>query len=813
MTSPTPQDPLGASVPLGGIGAGAIRLGPDGHFRGLGIHNNRAPEALIPRARHAFPALRLAGAGGVWVSALQEAPGEDGGEAASGHWLPEGSLRARLLYPTAHYQVADPACPATVVWSAFAPIIPFDHEASTLPLLCVSVRVANTGAEALDTACLLQWENLCGWTGLRRPETAAEASALQLLPERAPGDGDAEWRNAVLLSPAGGFQDNADAEHCLAARPMPGDRVMAAAWDPEDAAARGEFWRGIAERGDLEETPAGAAGAVAVCVSTRLAPGEARRFDFVLAWYAPRQVVDGADLGNAYTARFPGASEVARIGIRHLEYYFTSVEHWQRRLMDASFPAWFGRMLLDQCHLLSTNTLLTQSGAFALVDSADAPETGSMHARRYASFAVLLLFPRFEETELALIAEAATFPEAQGLPPTRLGLGNLHAPDFDFARQIEAAPGFALSACRNYLLTGNLVRARALLPRVDGVLDRLAALADASGLPAIPGDPDEGMGMSAATASLVVAAFHAGALFCDLLQRPEAAARHRAAAQRAAAGFEARYWNDAGYYQFHAAHRKGPGDAAACHPAQLAGQVWADLLGLGSLFQPARVARALRHIAARAGESDVRWPALTAAHFGTLQTARGEAAAALGDLDRAMRGVQRAGLTYALPVVWLPRGGRAAEGAPAGHVSGLGVWHLLYALLGFRLDLARRILVIQPNLPPGAHSLEAPLFTPACLGWLRHSEHPGPDYRQRVQVAFDSPVDLEGIQLRLPADVGPVSVRLELPEGIVPCVATTLPDGAHQQLHLRPGHLLQGTSTLGIVIKALGAGSHPAASD
>lgn len=773
MNAPPQNDAnaSGGALPLGGIGAGGVGLGTDGHFRAITIHHNAA--APIPRARHSFPALRLATPGGVWTRALQEPPPEaDGGEAAAGRWIPPGALRARLVYPTAHFQVADPACPAQVVWTAFAPIIPFDHEASALPVLCVSVRVANAGDAPMDAACVMHWENLCGHTGARRPPEAARPQALQLLSDRAPGAREAEWRNAVLLAPAA-FDDNADATHCVAAIPVEGDRVMAAAWDPETPGAREAFWTAFDARGDLEETPGGAPGAVAVCARAEIPPGGARRFDFVVAWHAPRHVADGADYGAGFAAQYEDAAQVARIALKHLAYYFASVEHWQRRLLDATLPAWFGRTLLDACRLFTTNTLATATGGFALVDRPDAPNTASTGARLRASFATLLLFPRFEETELALVAEAAALPEADGLPPARLGRGHLHAPGFDPREQLAAAAGMVLSACRNYVFTGNLVRARALLPRVEAALDRLAALADADGLPAAADRP-----LDSGTASLLVAAFHAGALLCELLDRPEAAARHTAAGDRAAAGFERRYWSEAGHYQ-----RFARGDAAegadACDPGQLAGQAWADLIGLGDLFDPARIARAVAGAAREPHD-----PVAEAAHLGALRVARGDTAGVFQELDRALRAA------------------RAADRAEGGDIAGLAVWRLLHAVLGFRLDLARRTLVIAPNLPPGAHSVEAPLFSPACLGWLAYrGETRAGAYRQRLRATFDSPVNLDAIQLRVPPGPPRLEVRVATSEGPVPCAARYLPEHAARQLHLRPERPLHGVTQLAVDLK------------
>jgi hypothetical protein len=187
------------------------------------------------------------------------------------------------------------------------------------------------------------------------------------------------------------------------------------------------------------------------------------------------------------------------------------------------------------------------------------------------------------------------------------------------------------------------------------------------------------------------------------------------------------------------------------------------------------------------------------AQVASLQLARGRVIPALQAVERQQRALRQAGRPYA----------EASDAPPGTHpVGGLAVWHLLYALLGFRMDLARRRLVIEPHLPAGAHSIEAPLFTPACLGWLRFREETGSGYRQRLRVTFDSPVNLDHVQLRVPPALTDVSARLELAEGPMACRAVLHPENAPGRLLIVPARPMHGVSQLTLEIKATARPTH-----
>ena len=117
-------------------------------------------------------------------------------------------------------------------------------------------------------------------------------------------------------------------------------------------------------------------------------------------------------------------------------------------------------------------------------------------------------------------------------------------------------------------------------------------------------------------------------------------------------------------------------------------------------------------------------------------------------------------LLFNQPLEWDP-----ADGAPSGaganhHVSPLGIWHALYAIEGFFLNVPDEEVHFRPNLPPGVSFLRAPIFTPVCLGNLVFKEDLGPNYRQRVEFSFESPVQIRKLNLRVPTHCNTITLSV-----------------------------------------------------
>ncbi len=94
------------------------------------------------------------------------------------------------------------------------------------------------------------------------------------------------------------------------------------------------------------------------------------------------------------------------------------------------------------------------------------------------------------------------------------------------------------------------------------------------------------------------------------------------------------------------------------------------------------------------------------------------------------------------------------------------VWHVLFALQGFVLNVPDQQLWLRPHLPLGVHSLDTPLFTPVSFGWWRFLESDENSvYRQQFNISFDSPITIHTLVLRVPREVENATIQMKGPEG------------------------------------------------
>ncbi|MBX3176402.1 MAG: hypothetical protein KF886_03500 [Candidatus Hydrogenedentes bacterium] len=813
MNQPAHEAPK--SVPLGGLGTGAVELCADGRFRNLTINNNRTLAARIPLARHSFLAIRASGDGRTWMRRLQTpCAGED-----APHLLPAGALKFRGQYPQADYQVEDPAAPVTAVWSAFAPVVPYDYEASALPLLVLAVQVTNRSPSPCEVSVLFNWENTCGASAIRQPDAIPPITPDTLVTQadwdqmKQGGAEDHERRlrvssgriddaaprdirpgdvapNALVYGGLDTIQANEDGQYCIATPWSRAYRTSLAIWDPEDAEAAGRFWRQFEADGEVSGLGAPAvARAGAVCNRFTLGPGESRRVTFVAAWYCPRYVVNGVDEGNYYTNNYSGARAVALAGLADSAYLHSAVSAWQQRLHGADLPPGLARRLLAACEVLSTNSLHARDGAFGLMAGPHDPRVNYLRDRWFWSFGLMLFFPRLETEMLERASGRLLQPETRALRISD-GLEGFNAPEFAAggAARVEACAQFVLLACRNFRYGGNLAAsARLLTPIQEAMAALLATDKDLDGFPDIldeePGlDGASARGLNVITAGLWLVALHAAARLARREKRAEAAL-YQKASERASRAFERYFWNrEHGYFQLYPKPALGliseTALAPACHLGQLF-PIWiADFLDLPDVFSPARIARILEAAASRGlDHGRIRMLFLPDAAGETPDTsAAGTGAPALAEIYTgvaahalARKHAPDSALCAQLPHALMP--GPPGERESMEPARALGALVLWYAVVpdGAALVLSEKQLQLNLERFARGERRALTLYTPNGFGKVT-VEVGGADaaYTCRMAYEMDIPQELASISISLPADVASARCRLYAGDETIP---------------------------------------------
>jgi uncharacterized protein (DUF608 family) len=787
-----------------------MELGRDGRIRNLTINNNRTARTRIDCSPGSLLAIRAVHKGRISSRILQESsdlPFDAASIAAP--FTPADNLTWRGLYPSAQYELDDPNFPLSVAWSAVSPVIPFDLEPSTLPLVMLNVHLRNSTNDQMPASLMFNWENLCGCTAGNMAENRGAIRPALINHEKDQNRINNQGPNALEFGAGNEVKTNADGHSCLAVRPQLDQRVTYTVWDRNKVDELRNFWHAFNEEGELEndisDSPTAHQGAL--CCSLTVPAQSARNVVLLFAWYRPQYEIDGESMGNAYANRFNSVRPVILEGLQNHQHYFRAVENWHSRLLRSSFPRWFQRMLINSNSVFSTNTLYTRENQFAMFESPADPLTGSLGLRFYSSLATLMFFPELEGKELSQLAETRD-PQQPGRLCTNLGLLSMQRPNHGRGddETLDGNAKFVLMVYRDFMMTGRRPILEHLFPRVKEAMQYLVdKTRDEDGIPSLHGFatvyPNWAFyGLNSYMASLWLVTIRAYVKLCRFLNNSEEAERFEALFLTATETFRAKLRSESGDYfrLYHDPNNTNNHESVndACHSGQLVGQWYADFLCLGTMLPHEEITSALEAIfeanehvngAAEAhmpdgtactnpgtvaGEpgSQHCWIPFAGTQYACLQMQHGIADRGLFTIQKIYKNTQvRRGRTFNQPLCWNLEENEACGPGMDRHMSAPYIWHALYALQGFHLNVAEKTLWIRPNLPRGVFTLTAPLLSPTGFGWMEFKEMDteGNTYKQQLIVTFDSPVHVETIVLRVPTRVKNVGAKVVTEDGTV----------------------------------------------
>lgn len=759
---------------MGGLGTGYLEAGADGRFRDVCINHNRKPSDRIPLLDGAFLGVRLASEGRVYAKILAGGAGLPFDTAGIVNpCVPSDSMLCTPLYPGAQYRLNDPRSPVDISWQLLAPVIPFDAEASSLPVILAVVTLTNTREEAYEASALFNWEHCSGWCGESSPDIRGSIRSIlieqekKLNPQIRDDEPHLPLLGGLVFVPESQDRGQYQSTQALLVRPQPAATVSVMGWDYRSRTELEHFWDHFHNAGRLPNliSRSQKVSAGAVCQHFELAPKETRQIVFSLAWYCPVQIWEDQDIGTAYASRYSGAVEIGQHALKHANYFTKAVGEWQGRFTSSALPGWLARMLINAAHPLTTNTICGADNLFRLVDSwsTDTPIVSLEHFQ-YASAALACFFPGFSARQLtAFVDQPATESSKPRIRSAVTVVGKSPAdaegtglfPDPGVAlHPLDPLAAFVTTVGRDFTLTGNLPRMLDLYPAFQQALEKgevwLLRRKPRSDRPHSNDPPVR-------TFALWLAALLVARNVTMRMKDTAIARECERLFETHRSELENGLWDELQGIYVDAGHIPN-------NMGQLHGAWFAQMLHIGLPMDPARYVQSVKTLyrlcvkqwgmAVRPGRQ-VDVPVAGTSLLAVMLAAIGRSEESLKLLKAVRTEVRQQGPGISrLALAW-DHGARAPvfPEDDFNHSSTLGIWYAYFGLTGILFDVPGHTLWLDPQLQGAEHGLVLPIFSPLGFGQLRYRRENAEDgLIVQASVSFDSPQSLRTVIMGLPSD-------------------------------------------------------------
>jgi non-lysosomal glucosylceramidase len=535
----TPPLGMRSAVPLGGIGAGTVELRADGSLRDWNIFNNSPAGGRRVQLDDALLGIRAGGR--AWTLRTHPPRGLPG----------VAALRYAGAFPVSRLTLEDPEVPVGVELYAYSEFHVRDPDGSATPAAIFTFRFRNPSDRAI------------------------EAAAMFLLPNAIGGRFDGA--EGLVLSKPGTDPDSGS----LVLRPDAGTASWGSAREPAD------LWKEFAAEGKLPGIGDGQAfGALAA--SLELPPRDTGTVTFVLAWHFPARRHAGEPIGNRYAANFGDAREVAGRVLGRLPETWRGIEEWGRICCDNSLPDWLRSALLNGHANFFHTTIWARDGRFRQWEAFSCPNLHPMHIHFYRSLPYTLFFPSLQKDSLRGHARCQM---EDGY--IREDLGNARGWDRNWSRRImgDGCTAFVLNVWMDFIWTGDRAFLDEIWPAARRALEWQISRAKALGLPerlctTYDWWDFQEKDVVAYNAFLHLAALAAGERMAEVEGDGASALACREAFGAGRRAVDEKLWTGRFYRSI---WMRGGGIPDSLHTDTLYGQLWADILDLGHLADPARL--------------------------------------------------------------------------------------------------------------------------------------------------------------------------------------------------------------------------------
>ena len=642
------DDGFWQGAPVGGFGAGTFSRTYRGDFARwhikAGVHKYQTIYA------NQFAMFQKSEGESEGVARVLFTDHPSNGELSSWAWdYPVGAGDYSALYPKSWFDYQWDKFPAHVTIEQFSPILPDNYKETSYPVAVYRVHAENPTNKNITVSVLLSWANMLGWFRSYSHDFSGALNEGNHNHFVSKAMGAAGVMKGIVFDRdrAGTAQNDWDGQFMIAALEAQGVEVRyQTTFLPNGDGS--EVWKPFAKDGfltndDRNWVSSGERQAGAITVRFTLHPGEKRIVPLVIAWDLPvAQFGAGRKWYRRYTD-FYGTSgsnvmTIASDGLLNSTKWSEAIDRWQSSTVnDESKPLWYRGMLFNELYDLADGGTFwgrpvgsdaKAPPTFGYMECFDYPYYATLDVLFYGSMPLVKLWPDIDKQVLRQFGETVPreIPQKniwlwktqqtneltlrvrknKGAVPHDLGVPN-EDPFFlvnhfnwqDTNGWKDLNSKFVLMVYRDFVLTGrkDLAFLREEWPAVKQAITYLRQFDHGSGMPEGGGYPDQTYdtwlvrGDSAYSGGLWLSALRASEEMARIAGENAAVSQYHQMFLKAQKSYIGKLWNGEYFlYDTGSEYREN------IQADQLAGQWYADLIGLGDLVPKEMRQSALRKI-------------------------------------------------------------------------------------------------------------------------------------------------------------------------------------------------------------------------
>ncbi len=578
------------SMPLGGIGSGAVQINGKAQLVSWQIFNNFDP-LILP---HTFFAVRVAGpAAKPVVRALQTE--------AAGPFAAMESLTFRGEYPFGWFEFDDRDLPVKISLEAFNPLIPMDARNSAIPCAVFNVTAKNTSDKPVEVSFLASQQNGVGYRTPANRITWGPANLRSIEGRKFESYGgnrnDIVRRSGVTVLHMTGNPGHGD----MALAVQSGDVTAAASWESIDKLAEDFADDGrLAPGRRAGPSPAGQTVDGALASTLGIPPGQSKTVTFLLTWHFPNGTAIRKPsrenkwfrAGRMYANWWSDSLDVVSYLSEKLDRLTSLTRAYHDALYETNLPHWMLDRISSQVACLRSQTCFWDADGYfggweGCRGTAGCCMGNCTHVWHYAQ-AHARLFPsigrRMREESLFYQNDAGGIPMRHSIKKVAF----------------DGQCGEVLGAYREHLTGVDQTWLDKHWPRVRKAMEYVIVTwdADEDGVPMGQQHNTLDAELSGSTSwlgTLYLAALAASEKMALLEGQTGPARRYRRIRSKGGRKQDSTLFNGEYYIQI-PNEIKGENYLTGCHTDQLLGQWWANQLDLGWLYPPGNVRTALESL-------------------------------------------------------------------------------------------------------------------------------------------------------------------------------------------------------------------------